>query len=157
MYCAQFIFKNIAGTFWAACSRVLEKLIVTQIGRNFLFFTVPRESLPRLPEGCSLSLMTSVYISHPKIHHNKGEKGKVFSLKVMNTYGGSRGIASLILNLSTGWRWVVGLMPRLLKSPTKEHLWIEGWLGAGVRLFVLGEEKNLMPLQQFKPQIIIWP
>jgi len=83
VYC---IFKNIAGTLWAACSRVLEKLIVTQIGRNFLFFygaqrfiTKTARRLYSEPDDC---------ISHPKIQHNKGEKGEVVSFKVMNAYGG---------------------------------------------------------------------
>jgi hypothetical protein len=65
---------------------------------------VPSESLLKLPEGCILSLITSVCISHPKIHHNKGEKQKDVSVKTMNAYGGSTGIASLILNLSIGRR-----------------------------------------------------
>jgi hypothetical protein len=88
VYCAHYIFKNIAGTLWAACSRVLEKLIVTQIGRNVLIFMVPRESLPRLPEGCILSLVTSVCISHPKIQRNKGEKGEVRSFLTSVVDGG---------------------------------------------------------------------
>jgi hypothetical protein len=47
-------------------------------------------------------------------------------------------------------------MPWLLKSPTKEPLQIEDWLGATASLDVLAEEKNLMPLPGFEPQII-WP
>jgi hypothetical protein len=39
---------------------------------------------------------------------------KIFSVHAMKAYSGSRGIAPLILNLSTRWRWVVNFTPQLL-------------------------------------------
>jgi hypothetical protein len=48
-------------------------------------------------------------------HHFPGvakEKGKVFAVQIMNAYRGSTGIAPLILNLGTRWKWVVNFTPQ---------------------------------------------
>ena len=45
---------------------------------------------------------------------SKGKKCKVVPVHAMKVYWGDRGIAPLILNLGTIWRWVVSFTPRPL-------------------------------------------
>jgi len=59
-------------------------------------------------------------------------KGKVVSVSAVKTYRRRRGIASLILNLSSRWRWVVSIMPLPL-SPWESITVIYqlgGWVGS---------------------------
>ena len=59
---------------------------------------------------------------------------------------GSRGIAPLIHDLSTRWKWVVRFMPQLLyplgKNPSTH--WIGGWVDANAGL-------DILPLPAFRP------
>jgi len=60
---------------------------------------------------------------------------------------GSGGIAPRIINLSTGWRWVVSLKPRplypLRKSPGTH--WTGGWEGPRVGLDAVAKRENPCP------------
>ena len=57
----------------------------------------------------------------------------------MKAYRGSRGIAPLILNLSTRWRWVVNYTPL-----GKELRYPGDWVGPRAGVDVYGE-KSLVP------------
>jgi len=45
-------------------------------------------------------------------------KGKVFPFYATVAYSGSGDISPLILNLGTGWRWVVNITPRSCPHPS---------------------------------------
>jgi hypothetical protein len=90
---------------------------------------------------------------HSAMYRNlmNGKKGEVYLLQVRN----SRGIAPLILNLST---WLKSLfrhhalaaLPRKKDSGTH---WTGGWRGPGTGLNVLKKKKNLT-LLEFEPRIV---
>jgi hypothetical protein len=44
-------------------------------------------------------------------------KGKIFSLQVMESYRGEEGVAPLIINPDTRWRWAANVTPRLVLLP----------------------------------------
>jgi hypothetical protein len=75
----------------------------------------------------------------------------------VKAYWGNDGIAPLILDLGTRWRWVASFTPRPL-YPQGKNAWYslvrrlsgpQSWSGRG------GEEKNSQPVPGLKPQIII--
>jgi hypothetical protein len=75
---------------------------------------------------------------------------------LMKVCFGSRGIAPLILDLITGWRWVVSFTPRPLYLQ-----WKSPWYPLDKRLGGPqsqsergGEERNFQPLLEFEPPII---
>jgi hypothetical protein len=61
----------------------------------------------------------------------------------MKAYRGCRGKASLILNFSTRWRWVVNFTPWPLT--TWREPWIGSWVGPRASLDVLEKRKSLSP------------
>jgi len=73
----------------------------------------------------------------------------------MNTYSGSRGIATLALHLGTRWRRVVNFTPPSL-YPWKEPQYPlnkglgepQSWCERG------GDKQNYVPVQEFPPQTI---
>jgi hypothetical protein len=70
----------------------------------------------------------------------------------MKAHRGSRGIAPLILNLGTKWRWEVNFTPRPLYSQEGTPVLIEqetGWTPEPVWT-VFGEK--LLPLPEFEPR-----
>jgi hypothetical protein len=72
----------------------------------------------------------------------------------MKVYRWSTGIAPLILNLGTRWRWVFNLSPRPF-YPEKESRYPSNRRlgGPQSRSGRFGEENDLLPLLGFKPQI----
>jgi hypothetical protein len=70
-------------------------------------------------------------------------KGKVFHVHVIKAYSESRGIAPLILNLRTRWRYI-NFTPRQLYPPKKNagaHR-TGGWLGPRASLDVLNNKNK---------------
>lgn len=67
-------------------------------------------------------------------------------MHAMKTYGGSRFITTLILNLSARWKWVVNFMLWLLYPPGT-HL-IGSWVGPR-QAACFRDEKNLFLCQDF--------
>jgi len=61
----------------------------------------------------------------------------------MGTYWGSGGVAPRIIDLGTGWGWVVGFAPRPL-CPQGGSLWCPfgGGAGPGAVLGAVGEEDS---------------
>jgi len=73
----------------------------------------------------------------------------VFLVQTMMAYRESKCVAAFILNLGTGWRWMVNIMPLPLpmgRNPGPN--WVGGWVGLCASLYML--EKNLLPLLDSK-------
>jgi hypothetical protein len=80
--------------------------------------------------------------------HNKGKYLLVYA---MNACRGSRGIASLILNLGTRWMWVVKSCPGRFNLWKKSRYPFNKRVGATqTRSGRFGEEKNLFALSRYK-------
>ena len=80
-------------------------------------------------------------------------KVKLFLFMSCRHVLGSRGIAPLIHDLSTRWKWVVRFMRQLLyplgKNPSTN--WIGGWVDANAGLDVLEKRINSCPCQHPDP------
>jgi hypothetical protein len=63
-------------------------------------------------------------------------------------YGGSRGVAPLILTLGTRRRWVVNFISR----PIYARVSTGGWMGLRAGLGVLDKLKNSLPCQESNPE-----
>jgi len=75
-------------------------------------------------------------------------KGKVVPVHATKAYRMSGSVASPTLNLSTGWRYVVSLMPWPLHfTPEDKH---PGTHGTGH----FGDEENLLPPLRFKHRMV---
>jgi len=82
-------------------------------------------------------------------------KHEFFRIHTMMAYRGSRGIALLILNLGTGWRWMVNFKTCHF-TPGKEpwYLLTRRLGGPQNQFWQFGERKNLLPLLAFEPWIM---
>jgi hypothetical protein len=75
----------------------------------------------------------------------------------MKTDRGSEGVASHILNLGSGWRWVISFTSRLLYPKGKETL-VPIWYEAGWAPWEsVREEKILLPLTEIEARFIDCP
>jgi len=94
---------------------------------------------------------TGAYITfHYSTNNGLGKmvKGHVLCVFAVKAYKGSRGTAVLILNLCTGWRWVVNFTP-LGENPGVH--WRGDWVGPRVSLGSYREEKNTCPHWNLNP------
>jgi hypothetical protein len=91
-------------------------------------------------------------ISEKTIHYQVKVKLSLCLTKhhAMKTYSGSEGIAPRILDLSTGWRWVVSFKPRSLCPQGKSH-WIGSWMGPRAVLDAVAKRK--IPSPRRHPQL----
>jgi len=77
---------------------------------------------------------------------------KFLPVHTMKTYGGSRGIVPLILNVGTKWRWVFSFTSQLLYPHERSQFSLNrGWVFTIVRLELLAKRKISCNLLKFKP------
>ena len=87
---------------------------------------------------------------------NGGLKSKGVHVHTIKACRGRRGIAPLILNLGTRWRWKVSFMPRLLFSYGKNLWYLLNRKSDGLHSWswCLGKEKNTLSMMGTEPRII---
>jgi 8-oxo-dGTP pyrophosphatase MutT (NUDIX family) len=85
--------------------------------------------------------------------HKNGEKCRATLFHAMKAYR-STGIAPLILNLRTRWRWVVNFTPGPLypKENAGTH-WLRSWVGPIAGLDLFEEEEIHCPWQDSNPEL----
>jgi hypothetical protein len=109
-----------------------------------------------------LSVQSSVSVSiHLSLSPKSGWvcKQQTLSLQTHTHTSCSGGIAVLVLNQSSMWRWVVSLTPRSLFLPGKSPLYTldrrlggsQSWSGR------FGEEKIFFPLSEIRTPIVTLP
>jgi hypothetical protein len=85
--------------------------------------------------------------------HKNGEKCRPTLFHAMKAYR-SRGIAPLILNLRTRWRWVVNFMPRpLYPRENAGTQWLRSWVGPIAGLDLFEEEKIYCLCHDLNPEL----
>lgn len=77
-------------------------------------------------------------------------EGEVIPVHALKSGGVSRGVAPLIINLSTRWRWVVSFTSWLIYPQGKEYLvLVGGWVDPRDGLDILEKRAS-----RFKPHIV---
>lgn len=80
-----------------------------------------------------------------KVQH----KCQAVPVHAMNTYRGSTGIVTFILNFSTKWKWVAILPPS--KNPSMQ--WIGGKVGSTASLDIVVQNESSSPQMRFETWI----
>ena len=103
---------------------------------------------------------THTHHTHPHTHtHSHTHQPNLTFQKVVHIHatkaykgGGGRGIAPLILNLSTRWGWVVNLMPQKVYHREKKTRYVRNrrMSGPQSRSRRFGTEKNLLLILGFE-------
>jgi hypothetical protein len=104
---------------------------------SYMYKLFPK-SAPTEHRSCPITpkVETSYHFQH------ESDECKIVLVHHIKAYGGHTGIAPLILNLSTRWRWIASRCGCFTQGKNLVTYRIGGWLDSRDRPGRLGEDKN---------------